>query len=87
MNQSEEHSISIQEQKSKIRERYRGVDPDTLERLMQVTEFRRAYLEDGLAPEEFFTFGVTQKTLSQFVETGWAMLEVYGSNKMSTRWT
>ena len=63
------------------------VDPDTLERLMQVTEFRRAYLEDGLAPEEFFTFGVTQKTLSQFVETGWAMLEVYGSNKMSTRWT
>ena len=31
MNQSEEHSISIQEQKSKIRERYRGVDPDTLE--------------------------------------------------------
>ena len=31
MNHSEEHSISIQEQKSKIRERYRGVDPDTLE--------------------------------------------------------
>lgn len=50
------------------------VDPDTLERLMQVTEFRRAYLEDGLAPEEFFTFGVTQKTLSQFVETGWPCL-------------
>ena len=63
------------------------VDPDTLERLMQVTEFRRAYLEDGLAPEEFFTFGVTQKTLSQCVETGWAMLVVYGSNKMSTRRT
>lgn len=31
MNQSEEHSTSIQEQKSRIRERYRGVDPDTLE--------------------------------------------------------
>lgn len=31
MNQSEGHSISIQEQKSKIRERYRGLDPDTVE--------------------------------------------------------
>lgn len=63
------------------------IDPRVIDRLLQVEEFRRAYLEDGLAPEEFFTFGVTQKTLSQFVETGWAMLEVYGSQKASARWT
>ena len=59
----------------------------TLARLMKLPEFARAYEPDGLTPQEFFTFGVAQKTLSQFVETGWAPLEVYGSDQASSRWT
>jgi transaldolase len=65
----------------------RPVDPKVIDRLMRIPEFRRAYEPDGLKPEEFFTFGVAQKTLSQFMETGWAMLEVYGSSQFSSRWT
>ena len=30
-------------------------------------EFRRAYAEDGLAPEEFDGFGATRRTLRQFI--------------------
>lgn len=62
------------------------VDPKAIERLMTVPEFVRAYEPDGLKPEEFIRFGVMQKLLSQFAETGWAPLETYGSTKVSGRW-
>ena len=39
-----------------------------------------------MKPAEFITFGVMQKLLSQFMETGWAPLETYKSNKVSGRW-
>ena len=35
--------------------------------------------------EEFITFGVTQKTLSQFLWTGWVPLETYQA-EASNRW-
>jgi transaldolase len=38
-------------------------------------EFVRAYEPDGLKPSEFVSYGVTQRTLSQFIEAGWALLE------------
>jgi len=38
-------------------------------------EFVRAYEPDGMSPEDFITYGVTQKTLAQFHEGGWKLLE------------
>ena len=38
------------------------------ELLKKFEDFRRAYAEDGLAPEEFDTFGATACTLRQFIE-------------------
>ena len=53
------------------------VPDDTLKRLLTIPEFVRAYEPEGMKPEEFITYGVTQRTLSQFVETGWKALEAY----------
>lgn len=62
------------------------VDPKVMAQLMQIPEFVRAYEPDGLKAPEYITFGVMQKLLSQFTETGWAPLETYKSNKVSGRW-
>lgn len=56
-----------------------------IQELHKLPEFVKAYEEDGLAPEEFITFGVTQKTLSQFLWTGWVPLETY-QKEPSSRW-
>ncbi|MHB9034491.1 MAG: transaldolase family protein [Anaerolineae bacterium] len=53
------------------------VADDVLARLSTLTEFKKAYEPDGLAPEQFAAFGLTQRTLSQFIETGWSGLESY----------
>lgn len=63
------------------------IDKKVIGRLMKIPEFVRAYEPNGLKPHEFITFGVSQKILSQFVETGWAPLEVYGGKATSARWT
>ncbi len=57
-----------------------------IKNLYKLPEFVRAYEEGGLKPEEFVTFGVTQKTASQFLWTGWAPLETYQSKEKSKRW-
>jgi transaldolase len=62
------------------------IPAEVLDRLRRISEFVRAYDEGGLAPEEFVTFGVTQRTLSQFLWTGWAPLETYGWTGKSDRW-
>jgi len=49
----------------------------TLNRLSRIPEFVKAYEPDGMAPEDFITFGATQKTLSQFSEIGWKILESF----------
>ena len=59
---------------------------DVIERLIRIPEFLRAYEEGGMAADDFITFGVTQKTLSQFYWTGWVPLETYGSHKKSEIW-
>ncbi len=62
------------------------IPAEVLERLRRIPEFVRAYDEDGLAPAEFVSFGVTQKTLSQVLWIGWAPLETYGWAGSSNRW-
>ncbi|MBT3320501.1 MAG: hypothetical protein HN389_12140 [Clostridia bacterium] len=51
------------------------IDEDVIERLKTIPEFVRAYEPDGLIPEEFITYGIVQKTLAQFIETGWNRVE------------
>ena len=45
----------------------RPVDPGIIaELLKKFTDFRRAYEEDGMKPEEFDSFGASARTLRQF---------------------
>lgn len=46
-----------------------------IERLSSLPEFVKAFEPDGLEPREFLSFGVTQRTLTQFYEIGWKQLE------------
>jgi len=48
---------------------------DVIERLSALPEFVRAYEPEGMQPKDFITYGVTQKTLAQFHEGGWKLLE------------
>lgn len=53
------------------------VDEDVIARLMTMKEFRKAYEEDGMAPEEFITFGSANRTTDQFINDGWTPLLNY----------
>jgi transaldolase len=46
-------------------------------KLERVPEFVRAYASDGLSEKELVSYGVTQRTLSQFIESGWKPLEQF----------
>jgi transaldolase len=62
------------------------VPASVIQELYKIPEFVRAYEEGALKPEEFITFGVTQKTMSQFLWTGWVPLENYQKAPMGARW-
>ena len=53
----------------------RKVPGDVIDRLMQLPDFVRAYEPDGMTPTEFMSHGVTQRTLAQFIESGWKPME------------
>lgn len=53
----------------------REVPASVIGRLSRLPEFVRAYQPDGMSPEEFISFGATQRTLSQFYDAGWKLLE------------
>ena len=53
------------------------IPADVIERLCQMPEFVRSYEQKGMAPSEFVGFGATQRTLSQFVEAGWRLMETF----------
>jgi transaldolase len=55
------------------------VPPEVVERLSRLPEFVRSYAPDGMLPEDFITYGVTQRTLSQFYDAGWKLLETWGT--------
>jgi len=63
-----------------------GLPDETAAALASVPEFVRAYDENGMEPAEFITFGVLQRTLSQFLWTGWAPLEQYRRTASAKRW-
>jgi len=48
---------------------------DAIARLRRVPDFVRAYEPDGMTPADFIAFGLTQRTLSQFSDAGWKLLE------------
>ena len=51
------------------------VPSDVIERLRQMPEFVRSYEPDGMTAAEFVGFGATQRTLCQFCEVGWKLME------------
>lgn len=53
----------------------RPVPADVIARLSAMPEFVRAYEPDGMTPAEFLSSGVTQRTLCQFIEAGWRLIE------------
>jgi len=53
----------------------REVPADVIARLSAMPEFIKAYEPDGMKPQDFISYGVTQRTLSQFIEAGWRLLE------------
>ena len=55
----------------------RPVAPEAIERLCRMPEFVRSYEPDGMSPSEFMAFGATQRTLGQFSEVGWKLMESY----------
>jgi transaldolase len=53
------------------------VPADVVERLCGISEFVRAYEPDGMTPSGFMGFGATQRTLGQFTDAGWRLMENY----------
>lgn len=78
--------LAIEADLPKVERIHEEVPAAVLERLRRIPEFVRAYDEGGLAAEDFVSFGVMQRTLSQFLWTGWAPLETYGWTGKSDRW-
>ena len=66
------HRQGLSREKSGSR---RKSPPDVVQRLSAMPEFVKAYEPDGMAPNDFITYGPTQRTLFQFVEAGWKLLE------------
>jgi transaldolase len=62
-------------------ERERGIDEPipraVQENLDRVPEFVKAYDPRGLSEEEMLSFGLTQRTLAQFIESGWRQIEQF----------
>jgi transaldolase len=54
-----------------------SVSKDVIDRLRKIPEFVRAYESDGMKPGEFITYGLSQRTLSQFVEAGWLPIQEF----------
>jgi transaldolase len=53
----------------------RPVPAGVVDRLYRIPEFVRAYDPDGLRPRDFASFGLFQRTITQFHESGWRPLE------------
>jgi transaldolase len=53
------------------------VGADVITRLRAMPEFVRSYEPDGMQPSDFMAFGLCQRTLTQFVESGWKLLETF----------
>jgi len=57
-------------------ERFENEIPaETIHRLRTLPEFVKAYDPEGMTPDDFISYGVTQRTLGQYAEAGWRPLE------------
>jgi transaldolase len=56
----------------------RAIPDEVIERLQRLSDFVRAYEPHGMEPHDFISFGLTQRTLSQFSES-WKALEAFAS--------
>jgi transaldolase len=48
-----------------------------LQKLLRVPDFARAYEPAGLSEKEMISYGLTQRTLAQFTDGGWKLLEQF----------
>jgi transaldolase len=55
----------------------RPVAQDVIQRLLRMPDFARAYEPDGMDESQFISYGLTQRTLTSFVEAGWKLLESF----------
>lgn len=78
--------MAIEEDPQRICHIDEEIPDKVIGQLYRHPEFVRAYEEGALKPEAFLTFGVTQKTLSQFLWTGWVPLETYQKEPDKGRW-
>ncbi|HNS33408.1 MAG TPA: transaldolase family protein [bacterium] len=66
----------LSEEMERLQDKIDTLVPEpVIERLLSLPEFVKAYQPDGLKTEEFISYGVTQRTLSQFISSGWGKLE------------
>jgi transaldolase len=55
----------------------REIAPKVVQQLSTMPEFLKAYEPEGMKPSEFISYGATQRTLCQYVEAGWKLLEAF----------
>ena len=53
------------------------VASEVIRRLQTIPDFVRSYEPDVMKPDQFLSFGLTQRTLSQFIEAGWSPLQTF----------
>ena len=51
------------------------IAPEVVRRLSTIPEFTKAYEPEGMNPSDFISYGATQRTLCQYIEAGWKLLE------------
>jgi transaldolase len=52
------------------------ISGDVIDRLCRIPEFARAYEPDGMKPSEFLSYGLSQRTLAQFLEA-WLLIQEF----------
>ena len=51
------------------------IAPEVVLRLSAMPEFLKAYEPEGMKPSDFISYGATQRTLCQYIEAGWRLME------------
>jgi transaldolase len=65
----------VEEDHSREERIEKEIAPDVIKRLSILPEFVKAYEPDGMKQSDFISFGATQRTLCQYIESGWKLLE------------
>jgi transaldolase len=48
---------------------------EAIERLYRLPEFVKAYEPEGMASKDFIGYGAVQRTLCEYIESGWKLME------------